>query len=255
MTSIHPAYTGVFSSEPDNFQQCCQDVLNLFDHSDKILRASRNTLKQLEFNNESCVLKAFKVPSFPQNITYGLFSNSKAKKSYLNGNKLLKLGFLTPKPTGYFEHRKGGKLIHSYYLCAHTAAPTLDEHIKGLQEIPDDLITDFAQLCVDLHVKGVFHRDYNPLNILVEQEASSYNFSLVDINRISWYDTLNLEQSMQSMSRLYFPEGIEERIITKYAELRNLAPSSCKASLEKEKLKTKQYFRNKKKLRKIFPKK
>ena len=231
-------------------------VIEAFNNSTEILRASRNTLKVISFEGVACVVKAFKKPSFPQNYTYGLFSDSKAKKSYNNAKTILEKGFSTPKPIGYFEKRNAGKLIESYYLCEYAReAVTLQEIYTSSKTLPEQFIEKFATFCAELHVQGVLHRDFNLLNILVTDADRNPSFALVDINRITWYNSLTLKQAMRSMSRIRFKPHLEERFLTKYAKYRDLDPTLCQALLKREKLKTKRYFQNKKNLRKIFPKK
>ena len=140
-----------------------------------------------------------------------------------------------------------------YYICQYSEADTLASHIK--EKISEELIANFAHLCAKLHNQGVLHRDFNPLNILVEQAKSTHSLSLVDINRISWENNLSIEKAMSSMSRLSLPRKIENTFLEKYAELREYDLKQCQQILEKEKSKTERYFRNKRRLRKIFPKK
>lgn len=255
MSSSQRSFTGTFSSPQENFQKSCLASLDKFYKSEIILRAERNTLKKIHFTDTACVMKSFKMPSFPQNYIYGLISNSKAKKSYFNAHQLIKKGFLTPAPVGYFEQRRGGKLTESFYLCAFQEAETLKTYLESTPAPSDSFIERLASLCLRLHQQGVNHRDFNPLNILIEGTDNDPAFSLVDINRISWSGPLTLDRSMKSMSRLYFPDGIEERLLTSYAALRKCDQQECKKLFREGKEKTARYFKNKKRLRKVFPKK
>lgn len=249
-------FTGEFSAKEYEFESTCAEVLHLFEKSEDILRAKRNTLKVINLHGKSCVVKTFKIPKFPQNYSYGLAAKSKAKKSYNNAHRLIELGFQTPAPIGYFENRTGGKLTISYYLCAYAEGiETLDQIWRKDETLEPQLLKSFTKYCVDIHNKGILHRDFNPTNILVSKTAGDYQFSLVDINRITWYEKLTLPKAMASLSRFPFSREVTEQMIKEYAKCAGVEVAQCKKFLEISVRKTERYFRNKRRLRKIFPKK
>lgn len=255
MSSSSPSLSGAFSTSPESLSAQCDKIIALFEESDDIVQAGRNTLKKIHFNETDCVIKAFRKPSFPQNFSYGLLAKSKANKSYLNATKLIELGFLSPKPVGYFEYRSGGKLTRSYYLCEFAAdTRTLQHIIDDGAPLEKGLILQFAEYAHALHDKGVLHRDFNPKNILVDQKDGVYSFYLVDINRITWFAKLTLTQSMHSLSRLPFTDSTKELLLSHYAKIAEADLEECHTLLNKSEAKTQRYFRNKKRFRKIFPK-
>lgn len=256
MSLTSPALTGEFISKKKEFSQQCEIIKKSYIKSDQILQAKRNTLKKVNFEGNDCVVKAFSIPHFPQNYSYGTFSKSKAKKSYDNAKKLLELGFHTPAPVGYFEYRTGFKLRASFYICNFAAnTETLQTLLDKDDPLSPELIQQFAEFCHHLHLKGILHRDFNPKNILISNNDGVRKFSLVDINRITWSGPLSLDQSMASLSRLPFSESTRTLILENYANLAGVSLEECQKLLRKYHFKTQRYFRNKKRFRKIFPKK
>lgn len=248
--------TGEFSSNKGNLSLQCESIIKKFTESDEIVQTGRNTLKKVTFEGCICVVKAFFIPRFPQNFSYGILSTSKAKKSYDNAKKLLKLGFQTPEPIGYFEYRSGGKLRASYYICKYaTKTQTLNSFLNDDTQPSKELIQQFAKFCHCLHINGILHRDFNPKNILVSQTDRIRKFDLVDINRITWSKALSLKQSMASLSRLPFSESTRNLMLEHYASIAGERLEQCRSLLKKSEWKNQRYFRNKKRLRKLFPKK
>lgn len=227
-------------------------ILELFSQSNDIIQEGRNILKKVIFNGRPCVVKSFRIPTFPQNYSYGLVDKSKAEKSYENAQQLLELGFSTPKPIGFFEFHSKGKLKASYYICEYAEGMKtmhdLEENNNGLD---DTLIKSFASFCYRLHSQGILHRDFNSKNILISQNNEQFDFALVDINRITWYKKLSLKKSMESLSRLPYSDLVLET----YVELAGADIDHCTNLLKKSVQKSQRYFRNKKRLRQLFPKK
>ena len=248
--------SGEFLHHKGDVSVLCEKVLNIYKDSDEVVQSGRNVLKKVEFERRTCVVKAFRVPSFPQDYIYGLFAKSKAQKSYSHAQKLLDLGFQTPAPVGYFEYCSGGRLEASYYVCEYAeGVRTLFDIYHERMDLERDLMQDFMAYSQALHVKGILHRDFNLKNILVSTMEGEHKFSLVDINRITWYDKLPLEKAMKSLSRLPFEAELRSSMLAHYAQLAGVDVSRCETLLNQSIGKTQRYFRNKRRLRKVFPKK
>lgn len=246
---------GEFSSSNNSLQDQCVTVIKRFNESQDIIQAGRNTLKKITLNGVICVVKAYRIPKFPQNYSYGILAKSKARKSYDNAKRLLELGFSTPKPIGYFEYRSSAKLTNSYYICEYQAeTQTLHSLLTEHSSLSPKLIKLFADYCYRLHQNGILHRDFNPKNILISLHSKANDFSLVDINRITWSKPLSLKESMASLSRLPFDENTTNLLLENYSQLVKADLTQCKTLLRKAEQKTQRYFRNKKRFRKIFPK-
>ncbi len=255
MSQHHTNYRGKFISEKTDFQEQCDAIIDLNKNPDEVLRASRNTIHVIHYEGQPCVVKSFKIPSFPQNYSYGLFVKSKAQKSYDNASRLLELGFNTPAPVGYFEACKAGKLTTSYYLSDfHDAGIRLDQLIKE-NTLTAAIIEDLAAYSYRLHKNGVFHRDFNPTNLLLTSGEQGTEFSIVDINRITWSQPLSKKASMSALSRLGLRGESRDRFLAHYAKISGIPEAECHEFLELAEQKTQLYFKNKKRLRLLFPKK
>ena len=212
MAKTDKVYKGKFTHEEANFSEKCYTLLELFESSSDVLRAARNTLKNITYEGKVLTVKAFRIPKFAQNYCYGIAAHSKARKSYDNGMRLLNLGFNTAQPIGYFEYRSGGKLRDSYYVCEYASdTQRFDSLWNNETSADNDLIEQFAEYCYALHQQGVLHRDFNTTNLLVSKDdAETWTFSLVDLNRITWSSKLSLVESMKSLSRL--PQSGEAQV-------------------------------------------
>ena len=69
-----------------------------------------------------------------------------------------------------------------------------------------------------LHQKGIFHLDYSPGNILIQQVGDVYNFTIVDLNRMKFLP-VSFEKGIQNFRKLDADVETLRLIATKYAEL------------------------------------
>ena len=80
----------------------------------------------------------------------------------------------------------------------------------------------FARFTVQLHEKGIEHRDFNHGNILWDRTpAGAYRFQLIDINRMHFDDRpLSSRACMINLRRLSCPAVAFLYILDRYAETR-----------------------------------
>lgn len=183
----------------------------------QIYRGARNTLYNVADadGNHLCV-KHFRKAKFPNSYIYTTLRHSKARRSFEHAEKLLSLGFNTPRPIAWSERRKGLKLLDSYYICEFLPL----SNIRDWGKLPDaDRITDaLGAFMVSLHRAGVYHRDFSPGNILVDRLADgSYRFLLVDINRMN-FNVRNRTRLMSMFRSISLDETDTERLARAYAK-------------------------------------
>ena len=83
--------------------------------------------------------------------------------------------------------------LESKKLPTESVITSYSIHYTKLYEFGDadieeckDVVKAFAQYTARLHEAGILHRDYSPGNILFDKIDGEYQFSLVDINRMSF---------------------------------------------------------------------
>ena len=162
----------------------------LFDREGEVLHAGRNTIKAFEAEGERLVVKRFKRPNLLRAVIYTFFRRSKARRSYEHAVRLRALGVDSPEPVAWSEYRRRGLLCDSYYVSRRSDYTPLSQttaRFPAAGTLP--VLEAFARFAVQLHEKGIEHRDFNHGNILWDRTpAGAYRFQLIDINRMHFDD-------------------------------------------------------------------
>ena len=236
------------------------NTLNNFNNTGSLIGTGyRNVIKDFEINGEYYNIKAFKVPNLLIKVVYSFFRKSKAERSFLYAEKLLKLGFLTPQPVAYVICKSGLFFGKSYYISKQleydfTIRKIIDEPIS---EENKNILKAFTKFTYKLHENNVHFLDHSPGNTLIKILPAGYDFYLVDLNRMN-FKTLTLDERFANFARLS-PKGPLLDIISKeYAILINKPHEIVRARMlfysnkfsvsfkRKEKLKKKYFFWRKK---------
>ncbi|MGL2966957.1 Kdo domain containing protein [Flavobacterium sp. XGLA_31] len=165
----------------------------------------RNKIKLFELNGRTLNVKSFKVPHLINRIIYRYFRKSKARRSFEFANKLIENGIGTPEPIAYLEHTDWIGLKDSYYVSEHLVA---DLTYRELVEIPnypdgDNILRQFTRFSYLLHQKGIEFKDHSPGNTLIKKnEQGTYDFFLVDLNRMEFHREMPFELRMKNLCRL-----------------------------------------------------
>ena len=174
------------------------------------LHTGRNRIEALTITSPGLdsidvAVKAFAVPTWPRGFVYAHLRQSKALRSINNAQKLVELGIDTPDPVACIEYRDSGRLRRSYYVCRYW------QHDYDLTALlyrgvtqgsnTEALLEQLARFTVAQHNRGVLHGDYNPGNILVRSRGESFDFSLVDLNRLR-FKQLEMKDRISGLVRL-----------------------------------------------------
>lgn len=234
----------IFKLAKPEFEELLTNIREYFKDSSDSIHKARNEIKILEFKNQKLVVKAFKIPNFINKIVYTFFRGTKAKKSYENS---IRISSFVPQAIGYIEFRKFGLLSDSYFISEQfeydftIREVILDADFKDRENI----FREFAKFTYQLHEDGILHKDYSPGNILIKQDENSYEFKIVDINRMEFKD-LNYDDRLKNFSQLWVKNSDLKIIVDEYSALMN---KDSKTSLEKA-----VYYSQKHKDRKNFKK-
>lgn len=188
----------------------------------ELLWNKRNQIKAFG----SIIAKRFKQPNGIQKLIYA-FRKHKAIKAFENGLELIKRGIDTPEPMAVVELRKGPFLVEAYYF----SQPDLSHGIKELTDRADwskPLAKAFAQFVAQLHHAGILHHDLNNTNVLYKQvnaTGTDFHFSVIDINRMTFYPLnteIPIEACLDNLTRFTGRLDLFEYVVREYAKARSL---------------------------------
>ena len=195
-----------------------------FDNSGTVIYDARNQLREFNVDGLYIIVKRYKVPHIVNQIIYSYFRESKSARAYHYALRLLNQGFDTPEPVAYIETSRKGLFNYSYFVSLRAKNVRLlrefsDFQIDGREHIAQALGSYMA----DLHNAGIVHEDFSPGNILFDEKDGKVEFTLIDINRMS-FKQLNQEESFQSFRRLYGCDRFYEIVAKSYAAKRGFDP-------------------------------
>ena len=212
----------------------------------------RNVIKVVEFEGKKYVVKSFKRPHLLNQIVYRFFRDSKAKRSFINSMKLKQLGVSTPEPIGYIEFPTRFRFKESFYISEffdfdfEIRAVFKDKSFKDRENI----LKRFIEYTYKLHQKKVHHIDYSPGNILVKRVGDSYEFSIIDVNRMEFVE-FDDNLRMQNLAKLTNDREDNEFMARYYAKIANLNETSLLNKLNIALKRQERYLANKKRLKRL----
>ena len=196
----------VLNPSYENFKPFLDDIQTHFNKNQNTIHKARNELKIISYENVDAVVKSFRVPNAINQVVYSFFRDSKAKKSY---EFSLKIKSFTPPPIGYIEFYEFGLLKQSYFISEKFNYDfTIREALLDAEfEDRDEIFRAFARFTLELHNNDIFHNDYSPGNILIKKLTDGYEFKIVDINRMKFFE-LDQTQRAKNFSKLWASDEI-----------------------------------------------
>lgn len=179
----------------------------------------RNIIKITEIEGFRLNIKAFKIPNIINQVAYNFFRKSKAQRSFEYANKLTIMGIGTPKPFAYFEYRTLFFFKKSYYISEQLDCDITYRELTKNFNYPDydTILRAFTRFTYSLHEKGVHFLDHSPGNTLIKKNGNTYDFFLVDLNRMR-FGKMDFKTRIKNFSRLTIHKSMVEVMSDEYAK-------------------------------------
>lgn len=179
----------------------------------------RNIIKVIKVDGKPLNIKSFKVPHIINQVVYRFFRKSKAQRSFEYANKLLELGVGTPKPIAYFEYTTPFLFKKSFYVSEHLECDLTYRELTKDFNIPDyeTILRAFTRFTFGLHQKNIHFLDHSPGNTLIKKNGDTYDFYLVDLNRMH-FGPMDFETRIKNFSRLTIHKSMVEIMSDEYAK-------------------------------------
>lgn len=182
----------------------------------------RNKIKLFKIDGTTLSIKSFKVPNRINQVVYKFFRKSKAQRSFEFANLLLEKGIKTPQPFAYAEDFTFFGLESSFYVCEHLQVDLTFRELVEIVDYPDydNILSQFMQFCFLLHEKGVEFLDHSPGNTLIKKVSdTTYEFYLVDLNRMNFLTEMSFEKRMKNLSHLTPRKDMIAQMSHEYSKL------------------------------------
>lgn len=150
----------------------------------RLIYRARNSVYTINAGAMTLNVKDFRTPGFPNSYVYRRLRPSKARRSFVNAQRLLRMGFGTPAPVAYIEVSHAGRLTRSYYISEQVQASDFRLWIeRGPAFTP--VLQQLAAYMHRLHRAGVYHKDFSPGNVMYTLgPGGRASFYLIDLNRM-----------------------------------------------------------------------
>lgn len=215
------------------------------------IKKGRNTIKITEIGNTKIVIKSFKVPNLLNKIIYTFFRKSKALRSFQYAKKLLKRGINTPIPIAVFETKKNFFIDRTFYVCEHIDYDfTFKEFISSKYNFKK-VLEEFSKFCYKLHQNNINFLDNTPGNTLIKHNNHSFDFFLVDLNRMK-FEKMSFKKRMKNLSMLTVDNDIILEISKIYSKMIHVEPNIIYKEINFFKTKFQNKLKRKDKLKRIL---
>ncbi|WP_312902559.1 lipopolysaccharide kinase [Chryseobacterium taichungense] len=195
---------------------------------------SRNVIKVFNLNGIHLNFKLFKQHNIINRHIYKFYRKSKAQRSFEYAHMLLQKSYWTPKPIAYIENHDFIGLTSSYYITEQLENCWTFDHILGDHSFPDreKIIKEYASLMFRLHNDGILFLDNSPNNFLIRKVDDSYSIYMVDLNRMSFHDSINLDKRLANFARITNDPQVINIIAEQYSHLYGTSVDFCLKKIE-----------------------
>jgi hypothetical protein len=205
-------------------KEITQSLENFTTSGELLVAGKRNVIKLFTVNDALTLnIKSFKKPFLLNQIIYGYFRKSKAKRSFEYASILLEKEIGTPKPIAFKENSSFLGLLDSYYVCEHIYCDlTYRELVETNYPDGENILRQFVHFTYKMHQNGIEFKDHTPGNTLIKNNHDgSYNFYLVDLNRMNFHTTMDFATRMRNLSKITPKKEMVEIMSNEYAKISN----------------------------------
>lgn len=219
--AVHPDYKSLepfVRSLPARF---CRD-------EGAVMHRGRNELRRMEYGGVTYVVKSFHRPNWINRLIYGVFRLSKARRSFLYAQSLLKMGVGTPQPVGFMEQRRGLLFDKSYYVSRLSDCPYIYSDLFSRKfGCEEEVLREIGRVTAILHENGYAHKDYGRENILFRPlPDGSVRIEIVDLNRM-YIGHVGMRRGCQNFERLPATPQMHRLMAEAYAKARSFDAEEC----------------------------
>lgn len=212
---VHPDYTYL--------QPKFDFLLKNFKNTGELIGSEkRNVIKVFQIEGFSVNIKSFKKPNFFNSFIYGYIRKSKAQRSFEYAKILLSKNIGTPQPFAFYENKTITGLKESYYFSLQQDVDLMFRNLIFDENFlnRDEIIKQSAAFFFKIHNQGIEFIDNTAGNTLIKKVAENkYEFYLVDLNRMSFHESLSLEQRIKNIAKLTTDNYINRKFSEAYAPL------------------------------------
>lgn len=223
----------VIAPKYEHMREWISTLPSTFSQSGEVIYDARNQIRVIETPWGTMNVKRYRRPIFINRIIYTLFRPAKAIRAFENAHRLQQFHIPTPEAVAYIIEYKMGLITDSYLITVQSPLKRklyeFREHgIEGYEPI----IQALARFTAQLHEQGIYHRDFSPGNILFDSIQGKIQFSLVDINRMDFYQKpVPSKRAFQNFARLWGEEDFFTLLADTYAEARGWDKQTCEREI------------------------
>jgi len=204
-----------------SLQSFIEGIPDNFDNIGEAIHLGRNQVRIVEVDGIKLVIKYFKRITSANRIIYATLRKTKAQRSFENSNMLLTNGIGSPEPVAYIDTYNNNYLKKSYYICLYCDFKAIKTLFSSPLVESEEGLRAFARLTNKMHQAGIFHGDFNLSNVLYKFDGTTYEFSLIDNNRMN-FKPFHIKAGLKNLRRMKLSAEQMGIIGTEYARVSNI---------------------------------
>jgi hypothetical protein len=196
------------------------DIITNFDSKGEDFgNQDRNSLKLFKHEDKTLNVKSFRIPNVINQVAYRFFRKSKAERSFTYAKKLQNLGVGTPQPVAYYEYKTPFLFKKSFYISEQIDCDLTYRELTTDLSYPNHeaILRAFTRFTFRLHEKQIKFLDHSPGNTLIKNVGNTYEFYLVDLNRME-FKSMGIEERIKNFAKLTTHKSMIEVMSDEYAK-------------------------------------